>query len=270
MPVGPRSPARFRRRIFVGGVLAAGALYSVGAPIFARRIEADLEQRVPAALADAGFDGVRAAFSGQDGTLRCRAALDDPERAAAIAYDVRGVRAITVERTCRINAARDELSDDGTSDGTLAAASTTIDVTTTSTTPATIATVAPRQPGTVTVAIDGGVVTLTGVVGSEVERARLRNAAALAVPPEQVVDQLTVDASRALGDEVGGSLVQLIAVAAGNLTSGSVAFDGEGFDVEGEYLTAENADQVEGAVDAAGATADLVQAPPTTTLETEP
>src|SRR5690242_9559085 len=111
MPVAPRSSARYRRRILAGGLIAAGALYSLGAPIFARRIERDLEQRVPAELADAGYPGVTARFSGQDGTLTCRAALDDPERAARVAYDVRGVRAIRLERSCRIN--RGESGDEG-------------------------------------------------------------------------------------------------------------------------------------------------------------
>src|SRR5690242_6221927 len=105
MPVALRSPARYRRRILAGGLFAAGALYSVGAPIFARRIETDLERRVPRALAAAGYEGVRAEFSGQDGTLFCRAALNDPEDAAAVAYGVRGVRAVTLDRACRINPA---------------------------------------------------------------------------------------------------------------------------------------------------------------------
>ena len=38
------------------------AAYVIGAPTFNNRIEADLEQRVPAELSDAGFDGITAEF----------------------------------------------------------------------------------------------------------------------------------------------------------------------------------------------------------------
>ncbi len=97
--------SRYRRRILGLGALATGALYVIGAPIFNGRIETDLERRVPIELAAAGFDGLTASFSGQDGTLTCAGPLDDPEAARASAYDVRGVRAIELDRSCRVNAA---------------------------------------------------------------------------------------------------------------------------------------------------------------------
>ncbi|MDW3215857.1 MAG: fasciclin domain-containing protein [Ilumatobacteraceae bacterium] len=97
--------SRYRRRILGLGALATGALYVIGAPIFNGRIESDLEQRVPTELAAAGFAGLTASFSGQDGTLTCTAPLDDPESARAAAYDVRGVRAIELDRSCRVNTA---------------------------------------------------------------------------------------------------------------------------------------------------------------------
>lgn len=97
--------SRYRRRILGLGALATGVLYVIGAPIFNDRIESDLEQRVPIELAAAGFAGLTASFSGQDGTLTCTAPLDDPESARAAAYDVRGVRAIDLDRSCRVNTA---------------------------------------------------------------------------------------------------------------------------------------------------------------------
>jgi OOP family OmpA-OmpF porin len=97
--------SRYRRRILGLGALATGVLYVVGAPIFNNRIESDLESRVPTELDDAGFRGVTATFSGQDGTLTCRVPLDDPEGARAAAYDVRGVRSIDLDRSCRVNPA---------------------------------------------------------------------------------------------------------------------------------------------------------------------
>lgn len=103
---GPRPSApRYRRRIFMLGMLAALILFSVGFPIFNNRIESDLERRVPAELAAAGFTGITASFSGQDGTLRCAQPLADPEAATEAAYDVWGVRTIALDRLCRVNRA---------------------------------------------------------------------------------------------------------------------------------------------------------------------
>ncbi len=101
--VNPQPASRYRRRILGLGAFATGALYVIGAPVFNGRIESDLESRVPADLASAGFVGVAASFSGQDGTLTCTAPLDDPEAARAAAYDVRGVRAVELDRSCRVN-----------------------------------------------------------------------------------------------------------------------------------------------------------------------
>ncbi len=113
MPAPARLPTpRYRRRILIGGLIAAGALYSFGAPVYVGRIEDDLEQRVPEDLAEAGFAGVVADFSGQDGTLLCAQPLADPESATAAAYDVWGVRAITLDRSCRVNIAP-SVEDDG-------------------------------------------------------------------------------------------------------------------------------------------------------------
>lgn len=100
-----RDAPRFHRRILAIGALLTVVLFVIGAPFFVNRIEDDLEQRVPTELAEAGFSGITATFSGQDGTLRCEAPLDDPEQAIAAAYDVWGVRAIEVERSCRVNRA---------------------------------------------------------------------------------------------------------------------------------------------------------------------
>jgi uncharacterized surface protein with fasciclin (FAS1) repeats len=98
---------RYRRRILAAGLIAAGALYSFGVPLYVGRIEDDLERRVPDELAEAGFGGVIAQFSGQDGTLRCQQPLSDPARATEVAYGVWGVRAIELDRSCRVNSSVD-------------------------------------------------------------------------------------------------------------------------------------------------------------------
>lgn len=108
--------SRYRRRILGVGALLTGALYVIGAPVFNNRIEADLDGRVPTELESAGFEGITASFSGQDGTLTCVAPLDDPEGARAAAYDIWGVRSIELDRSCRVNTAG--TSDDATSEET--------------------------------------------------------------------------------------------------------------------------------------------------------
>jgi outer membrane protein OmpA-like peptidoglycan-associated protein/uncharacterized surface protein with fasciclin (FAS1) repeats len=103
MASSPPLPASlYRRRILGFGALATMVLYVFYAPFFNRDIESDLERRVPAELADAGFVGLTASFSGQDGTVSCEAPLDDPEGARAVAYGVKGVRTIDLDRSCRV------------------------------------------------------------------------------------------------------------------------------------------------------------------------
>jgi OOP family OmpA-OmpF porin len=102
----PILPARrYRRRVLMIGGVVGLTLYVIGAPLFNGRIESDLERRVPEELDAAGFTGVAASFSGQDGTLSCQQPLTDPQRALTVAYDVWGVRAIELDRSCRVNRA---------------------------------------------------------------------------------------------------------------------------------------------------------------------
>lgn len=93
-----------RRKIWAGGGLAAVLLFAGGAYFFDTRIEDDLETRVPAALADQGFDGAKAKFSGQDGTLSCTTPFSDPPAAEEVARGVRGVNKIKLDASCRANA----------------------------------------------------------------------------------------------------------------------------------------------------------------------
>jgi hypothetical protein len=106
------APIGYRRRILAVGLIVAGALYSFGAPLYVNRIEDDLERRVPAELAEAGVTGLTAEFDGQDGTLSCAQPLGDPEQAIEDAYDVWGVHAITLDRSCRVNRAPETGGDD--------------------------------------------------------------------------------------------------------------------------------------------------------------
>ena len=71
-----------RGALLVAAALALGALFVVGAAVQVPRLEADLSRRVEQRLADDGMV-VEAAFSGQDGSLRCPAPLADPAAAVA-------------------------------------------------------------------------------------------------------------------------------------------------------------------------------------------
>ena len=160
--------SRYRRRILGLGALATGALYVIGAPIFNERIETDLERRVPVELAEAGFAGLTASFSGQDGTITCGAPLDDPEAARAAAYDVRGVRAIELDRSCRVLTATPSV--DESDDGSDAAddASDAAEVTTATVTASTVPVTDPSDTNP-----DADLVTVSDVVAANPDLAFL-------------------------------------------------------------------------------------------------
>ena len=73
---------------------------------------------MPSELAERGFGGVSAAFSGQDGVLRCATPLAEPEDAIDAAIDVWGVRAIELDRSCRVGGSPDGAGDGSTTTDT--------------------------------------------------------------------------------------------------------------------------------------------------------
>jgi len=401
-PSRPEAP-RYRRRIVTVGLIAALVLFSIGFPIFNNRIEDDLERRVPAELTAAGFAGVTATFSGQDGTLRCAQPLDDPEQATSIAYGVWGVRKVTLDRLCRVNraptvetAASDATTASDTSGGATtadtgagttvgdhqyatigeaiagdqslsfldvlvresgltamlddpaaapltvfaptdaafdalpadvnaqlrsdpdllsgvlarhvasgaipstdlaggqvtmmdgSAVTVTIDGGAISIDGASVTTpdlvtangivhivdrvllptdfeAATDEPAaSVGASLDGGALTLSGVVASEVERAALIGAAVAGAGDDNVVDQLSVDPDIGLGGELSQSLAMLIAAMPTALVSGVAGFDGTGLYVNGIVLSTEANDQLLATAAEVGADADLAPRPPAT------
>ncbi len=104
--VSPISPRRYRRRILALGGLVFVFTFAVGAAIFMPIVQNDLEDRVETELIDNDIVGVTASFSGQDGTLVCAEPLDDPDRALALASGLWGVRAVSLDRTCRDDGGR--------------------------------------------------------------------------------------------------------------------------------------------------------------------
>lgn len=75
-------------------------IFVLGAAVTIPRVHNDLEDRLSERLADDGVDGVSISFSGQDGTITCDAALDDPAAVRERAESLHGVRVIELDRSC--------------------------------------------------------------------------------------------------------------------------------------------------------------------------
>ena len=220
-----RPAPRYRRRILGIGALLTVLLFVIGAPIFNDRIEHDLERRVPSELAELGYTGIVASFSGQDGTLRCTAPLDDPEQAIAAAYEVWGVRTIEVDRSCRVNraplvettttlAAGDVTDDSTEGDGSLP--DDTVGVAPVASTPPDFDTVADVVAATPRLSLLAALIQESGL--SDIVGAEGDEAITLFAPTDEAWDALAADAFAKL--RANAELLQQVLshhVAAGSL-----------------------------------------------------
>lgn len=89
-----------RKTVLIVGGLALATLFAGASVEGLRRVQSDLHHRVEAALVSAGFVGVSAKFSGQDGTLHCTASIPDPARAVGVAEQQWGVRVARLDASC--------------------------------------------------------------------------------------------------------------------------------------------------------------------------
>ena len=242
---------RSRRRILVAAALALGALFVVGAAVQVPRLQADLSRRVEQRLADDGVV-VDAAFSGQDGSLRCPAPLADPASAVAAAESVWGVPTSPAATT------------------TAPATATT--VATTTTTLGATTTVAPSstaiaQPVLFNAQLIDGRLVLTGTMSTDLERLALVQGAAAAVDAGNVDDRLTVGPPSVLvpSDQFDG-LLALLALMPVNLVAGDLGWNGSSVLVSGSYADDAMRATFTTAAAEVGIAADLVPRP-TATLE---
>jgi outer membrane protein OmpA-like peptidoglycan-associated protein len=245
VPVSSRL-RRYRRRILGWGSFGVVVLCGVGAPLFVRSVERDLEHRVPSELVDRGFEGVSAAFSGQDGVLRCATPLAEPEDAIDAAIGVWGVRAIELDRSCRVSRAPTEGTDvastttlgratgattpdtaDDIANDTVTGSSTSPTSTTHADDPpgSTPAAPADRDPS-VSATLAVGRVVLAGAVADETQRAVLFDSASGVVDPASIDDQLVIAPGAAIDDTTLGALAELVAAMPPNLVSGESGVDG--------------------------------------------
>jgi OOP family OmpA-OmpF porin len=237
--------SRSRRSVLLGGVVALGAVYAIGAVVQLPLVEADLGSRVEQRLA---LDGVQvtAEFSGQDGTLRCDAALVDPEGAVSAAEGVWGVRSIRTEPQCAAAglppggaSSREPVTTD---QSIPQASSTEASVTASSTDPPTTDPPTTDPPTTVAEAVvlrarlaDGQVV-LSGAVGSDLERLVLVQQANTVVAPANVANQLTVDPlTPILPADRFAAFVGLLTSMPLQLVTGELGWNGSDVSVSGSY-----------------------------------
>jgi outer membrane protein OmpA-like peptidoglycan-associated protein len=275
VPVSPPL-RRYRRRILGWGLFGVVVLCGLAAPLFVRSVERDLEGRVPSELAERGFDGVSAAFSGQDGVLRCAAPLEEPEDALDAAFDVWGVRTVELDRSCRVSRAPADGTGDGSTDASTPSPDGTVTGSPTSVPSATVvdddtpdlgsvADVATSEPDdrflTVSATLTAGRVVLAGTVADETQRAVLVDGASRVLDPANIDDQLTVASEAAIDDATVRALAELVAVMPPNLVSGESGFDGAELYGEGVFVDADGRTAFEAAAEFVSATVELAPRP---------
>jgi OOP family OmpA-OmpF porin len=264
------SERRRRRRVLGWGAAGLGALYGVGSLVMVPWVQDDLGDRVSAAAADAGFTGVSADFSGQDGTLRCDAPISSADELEQVAEGVWGVRVAHVDDECVLQAPAPS-ANPVTSVATTTSPTTTAELPAstaaapTNATPTTTTTTAAASGLAVSAVIEAGSsrVVLRGTVESEAQLDQLVGEATAAFGADNVVDELVVDdAGGTTGDAQAARLAGLIGVLSPHLVQGRAFADGQELSLEGVYVDAAARAAVEEAAVAAGLdVADLVLSP---------
>ena len=194
-----------------------------------------------------------------------RAAIAVQETPVARAEGVRGVHAITLDASC---------GDPSVPATTTVAPSTTEAPTTTAAPSTTEAPTTTAAPTTTTVTwpllavwLDGGVIALTGAVANEDQRAQLVAAAGEAVTPANVSDQLLVDGTSTISDDLVIALGELATAMPAGLVAGTAAFDGTTIAVQGTYASDDLRAQFEAAAAEVPGVVVTLQPRPTATAE---
>lgn len=228
------------------------AFYGVGSLVMVPWVQDDLGDRVEARATAAGFDGVEADFSGQDGTLRCASPISSAADLRDLAEDVWGVRVAKVDEECvlaapapsqapAVTTTAPPATTSSTAAATTEAAATTTSAAATTTVPEATTTIvaAPVRALVASAALGAGSsqVVLTGTVESAAQRDELVAAAAAAFGAENVVDQLEiVDTPGTPSDADATRLAGLIAAMTPNLVEGTASFDGAVLALTGVYV----------------------------------
>ena len=232
-----------RRRaatIVLWGLAAFGLLFLVAAFVMLPWVESDLTDRVEQDVVAAGFGGIAADFSGQDGTLYCAGEVDNPRELRDAAVGVYGVRQIDLGAACGL--VLPEVTSTSTQPGPTTPRTTRATTTTSEAVP-TLLFAASVEPGRV-------VITLSGSVDTEEQRAVLVDAASAAFGLGSVDDELAVaDNDDSEGNADVAAVAAVIAAMPHNLVSAEAGIDdgvyfrGRYFDDEAKALVDEVIDE---------------------------
>jgi outer membrane protein OmpA-like peptidoglycan-associated protein len=270
------APRYNRKKVAGVGALAFAGLFAGGWIEGVPRIEKDLERRTEAKLAEVGFTGIEASFSGQDGTLRCATPLTVAERSTIIRLSEGkwGVRVAEFDDSCSgegAPTAAPTTTVAAPTTSTEPAATTTENtttestaVTTTSDTTATTTTVAASAGAAVATYADGRIV-LTGTVATEAQKQAMFDAAAQVVAEANIDNQIEVVADTAITDENIAALATWTAAMPPNLVSGETGFAAGKLYAKGIYLNDATKATFDAAAADVGATATLEARPTATT-----
>jgi outer membrane protein OmpA-like peptidoglycan-associated protein len=236
------------------------------------RVENDLTRKAEAAATAAGFD-VTATFSGQDGTLRCAAALDDAGRATVLqaVKGIKGVRVATFDASCVAPATATPATTTTAvaAPATAAPPESTVAPTTvlpTTIAPTTVAVVAAAAPAT-KAEFAGGRIVLTGKVASEAQKQSVFDAAAQVVAVQNIDNQIVVEPGAGTDDASVGKWATLIAAMPPNLVSGEAGIAGPSLYAKGVYLSDATKAAYEQVASTAGVTAELTGRPAATATD---
>lgn len=233
-------PSRSLRSILLGGGLALGALFVVGAVVQVPRIESDLQSRVDERLTAGGF-AATSTFSGQDGTLRCATPLADSAAAVAAAQSVWGVRIVTLDESCSgdgsTTTAATTPAAPSTAPSTTVVESTVVEATVVAPTTIAVTTTTAAPAVLFGAQFADGLLVLSGTVGTDLERFALVQQAQGAVAPANVINLLVVDPTGAIvPPDLFGAFLNLMVAMPPNLVTGDLEWTGGSLVVRGSYV----------------------------------
>ena len=248
------------------GLLAFALLFLVALAVAVPRIENDLTQRVERQLTAAKVNGVGVTFSGRDGTMQgparqeqaAFAAVTDREGIRTLDYSVSQADVVPGSTTTTappITVTTLPTTTTTSSSTTTSTSSSTTSSTTTSTSTSTTSTTEPAAAVDATAGIQGGTITLSGVVASAAQHQVLTAAARQAFLPQgTVVDQVTVQAgpTSPADDQAIAGLGAFITAGAPALLSGHGHLHGRALAVDGQGFNAATTSAVNSAIAASG------------------
>jgi outer membrane protein OmpA-like peptidoglycan-associated protein len=262
-----QDPHRRARLVATVGAIALVVLFLAGAAVMLPRIARDLSEEVLDETAAYGVTEVE--FNGQDGELRCAVPLaeDDAAAALAAAEDVEGVHEVTLHESCVSGSSTVDTGATSTvPPATAATTSTTTTVVEATTTTSTLP--LPAEAVVVVDLVDGQLL-LHGSVSDEGQHQQLLNAAIEVLEPENVVDEIVVDAEVVIPADAINRFTYLVQVMPRLLVSASAGWQEEALVIEGLYATNQLRDEFQQAADAIGVTATLAQRPDAVAADAE-